>query len=293
MNPGLREDFIRGTQVARGFFYEWEPEEMVADFQRGIIRAKKISDLAYEKGWEAVGAEIIQGGDTLQLRRPLFEKEKERQFPNLYSVLDTVNIIAGLKKEGVWNGSWADRLRYVGRYHQLAVAEMLESGIPASITLAQALCESNAGKGTLAREANNHFGVKCRLKSGGRNQWEANDYFPGSIACGCLQHADDNKWDHFRVYCGDQGVADSFADHTRVLENPRYERLYGYQVSDTLYLIDKSWFGVEAVPYYAGAAAMLKAGGYATDPMYHWTIAGIIDRLQLWRIDFAVMSMLN
>ena len=78
-----------------------------------------------------------------------------------------------------------------------------------------------------------------------------------------------------------------------MLENPRDERLFAYQVSDQLYRIDQSWFGVKEVPYYAGAAAMLKAGGYATAPNYHWTITVIIDRLQLWRIDFAVISMLR
>jgi len=291
MNRDFREDFLRGTRVAFGGIPEWHPGEMARNFQRGLERAKELSDLAYKEGWETVGREITREGDTILLRRQLWEYSPGKKFPGLYAAWDTAAVIAGLKKEGAWNASWADRVRYVGRYYDLAVEEMLLSGIPASVTLAQALCESNAGKGTLAREANNHFGIKCRLKNRGKSRWQAGNYSSGPLACGCLQHEDDNKWDHFRVYCGDNAIASSFSDHTMVLENPRYERLYGYQVSDKLYRIDKSWFGVEAVPYYAGAAAMLKAGGYATDPMYHWTIAGIIDRLQLWRIDFAVIGM--
>jgi hypothetical protein len=290
-NQDLRENFLRGTQIARGLLPEWDPDDMAGNFQRGMVKAKALSDLGFYEGWETLATEITREGDTIQVRRRSEVVQPGRPFPGLNSVLDTTKLIASLKKEGHWNSSWARRLRYVEKYYHLAVDEMLVSGIPASVTLAQAICESNSGRGTLARKANNHFGVKCRLKKNSLSKWEEENYFAGSLGCGCFQQEDDHKWDHFRMYCGDTGVDESFRDHTLVLQNPRYKKLFRYQVSDTLYPLDKSWFGVEAVPYYAGAAAMLKAGGYATAPDYHWTVAGIIDRLQLWRIDFAVISL--
>ena len=290
-NQELRQHFLHGTEVARGMLKGWDPGEMSDSFERGVRRAKKLSHATFYEGLEIKGLEISGEGDSVLLRHRVPGKARAPFYPdNIHVFWDTARVIADLVDAGIWNRSWARRLAYVEKYHRLAVAEMIRSGIPASITLAQAVCESNSGKGTLARKANNHFGVKCRKKKGARFPYTDEEFWPGSVACGCMQHEDDNKWDRFRTYCGDRGVTDSFSDHTLVLENPRYEKLFGYQVSDTLYRLDKKWFGVEAVPYYAGAAAMLKAGGYATAPDYHWTIAAIIDRLQLWRIDFAVVN---
>src|SRR5688572_32385416 len=53
------------------------------------------------------------------------------------------------------------RRNYIDRYQQDAVKDMHKTGVPASITLAQALLESDDGNSLLAREANNHFGIKC------------------------------------------------------------------------------------------------------------------------------------
>src|SRR5690554_6427991 len=52
-------------------------------------------------------------------------------------------------------------LDYIARYHQIAIEEMQLHGIPASIKLAQGILESGNGNSRLAREANNHFGIKC------------------------------------------------------------------------------------------------------------------------------------
>ena len=62
-------------------------------------------------------------------------------------------------------------INYISQYKQIAVSEMQRTGIPASIKMAQALLESGAGRSTLAREANNHFGIKC----GG--VWEGDTFY--------------------------------------------------------------------------------------------------------------------
>src|SRR3546814_645980 len=85
-------------------------------------------------------------------------------------------------------------LAYIEQYKGIAIAEMEQYGIPASIKLAQALLESGNGNSTLAREANNHFGIKCTP------EWEG----------GKTYHDDDRRNDCFRVY---KRVEDSFHDH--------------------------------------------------------------------------------
>ena len=46
---------------------------------------------------------------------------------------------------------------YIAKYNVMAVEQMKKYGIPASITLAQGLLESDAGRSTLATKCNNHF----------------------------------------------------------------------------------------------------------------------------------------
>ena len=53
---------------------------------------------------------------------------------------------------------------YINTYKELAIAEMIRSGVPASITLAQGILESNYGESELAQKSNNHFGIKCKTE---------------------------------------------------------------------------------------------------------------------------------
>ncbi|HBE42506.1 MAG TPA: hypothetical protein DDW27_15155 [Bacteroidales bacterium] len=122
---------------------------------------------------------------------------------------------------------------YIQRYKDLAVSEMIRSGVPASITLAQGMVESNYGRSTLARTANNHFGIKCH------EDWKG----PG------VRHHDDRKNECFRKYSRPE---DSFIDHSDFLRNrPRYGFLFTLPVTD-----------------YKGWARGLKQAGYATNPDY-------------------------
>ena len=73
---------------------------------------------------------------------------------------------------------------YINKYSALAVQQMKEHKIPASITLAQGLLESGAGMSTLARKSNNHFGIKCGSNWNGRT----------------VRHDDDARNECFRAY---------------------------------------------------------------------------------------------
>lgn len=140
-------------------------------------------------------------------------------------------------------------LDYIERYKDMAIKEMEKYKIPASITLAQGLLESGAGRSELATKGNNHFGIKC---GGG---WKGRRMFKD----------DDNKNDCFRVY---SNVLDSYEDHSRFLLRDRYKRLFDLKTTD-----------------YKGWARGLKACGYATLPTYADRLIRIIETYQLYEYD--------
>ncbi len=143
-----------------------------------------------------------------------------------------------------------DRVQhYLRRYAGIAQQEMREFGIPASITLAQGLLESNAGDSKLAVNSNNHFGIKCRSKC---------------LGCTCRNYGDDTRYDMFRVFTS---VAESFREHSELLNSRRYARLKSYGVDY------KKW------------AHGLKACGYATDKRYGHKLVTIIENLGLDAFD--------
>ena len=141
---------------------------------------------------------------------------------------------------------------YLRRHADAARREMREFGIPASITLAQALLESNAGDSKLAVNSNNHFGIKCRAKC---------------LGCTCRNYGDDTRYDMFRVF---DSVADSYREHSLLLNYPRYARLHEYGND------------------YRKWAHGLRACGYATDQRYAEKLITIIENLNLDRFDRGV-----
>ena len=103
---------------------------------------------------------------------------------------------------------------YVKGYKEVAINEMHRYRIPASITLAQAILESNAGKSTLATNANNHFGIKCHV------DWKGPSVY----------HDDDRKNECFRKY---NNATESFRDHSIFLsERNRYAFLFELRKND-------------------------------------------------------------
>jgi len=139
---------------------------------------------------------------------------------------------------------------YIATYSAVAVDEMKQFGIPASITLAQGILESSMGGGRLATEANNHFGIKCH------KEWEGQRIY----------HDDDEKGECFRVY---QSPKESFRDHSLFLNTrSRYAFLFDLKPHDF-----EAW------------AKGLKKAGYATDPKYPQKLISLIERFDLHRFD--------
>ena len=143
-----------------------------------------------------------------------------------------------------------DYKAYINRFDDIAVSEMYRSGIPASITLAQGLLESGAGKSQLAVRSNNHFGIKCH------NDWQG----------GRVYHDDDAKGECFRKY---DKPEDSYRDHSDFLRyRDRYKSLFEFEITDY-----KSW------------AHGLKKAGYATDPKYPSKLIDLIETYRLYQYD--------
>ncbi|MBI1287614.1 MAG: LysM peptidoglycan-binding domain-containing protein [Flavobacteriales bacterium] len=139
---------------------------------------------------------------------------------------------------------------YIDLFAPFAVQEMLISGVPASITLAQGILESGDGNSVLAREANNHFGIKCH------GMWDGNKYYMD----------DDAKNECFRVY---ESVFDSYHDHSDFLAGrDRYADLFKLKRTD-----------------YKGWAHGLKQAGYATNPKYPSLLIKIIEENSLHKYD--------
>jgi LysM repeat protein len=139
---------------------------------------------------------------------------------------------------------------YIDKYKDDAVREMQMYKVPASITLAQGMLESDNGNSALAVYANNHFGIKCHT------DWTGDTYT-----------ADDDEHNEcFRKY---PSVYESFVDHSKFLKNrDRYAALFNLKITD-----------------YKGWAKGLKAAGYATDPRYAERLIDIIERYKLFAYD--------
>ena len=143
-----------------------------------------------------------------------------------------------------------DSEKYVMQYSVIAVEQMAKHGIPASITLAQGLLESGAGKSKLATEANNHFGIKAD------SRWNGNTY----------SHYDNGNWHKFRVY---NSAEKSYEDHSLFLVgNSRYSALFKLDRTD-----------------YKGWAKGLKNAYYAEDREYDRKLISIIERYGLHKYD--------
>jgi flagellum-specific peptidoglycan hydrolase FlgJ len=140
-------------------------------------------------------------------------------------------------------------LDYIERFKAIAIEEMNQYGIPASITLAQGLFESGAGNSDLAKYANNHFGIKCT------SDWKGKSYYKD----------DDQVNDCFRVY---ENPEESFRDHSTFLKRKNYAKLFELDKND-----------------YEGWAKGLKAAGYATNPKYPQLLINLIVKYNLDQYD--------
>ena len=147
-----------------------------------------------------------------------------------------------------WNQVYQN---YINQYKDVAIEGMLKYGIPASITLAQGLLESSAGRSDLVIQGNNHFGIKC-------HGWTGRTIY----------HDDDARGECFRAY---KNALESYEDHCKFLrERPRYRSLFDLDRTDY-----RSW------------AYGLKRAGYATNPSYAQILINIIELYKLYEFDKA------
>ena len=152
----------------------------------------------------------------------------------------------GMRAQSQWNQTYQ---QYIDQYKDIAIEQMHRYHIPASITLAQGLFESGAGRSELARKGNNHFGIKC-------NGWTGR----------AVYHDDDARNECFRAY---DSAYESYEDHSKFLVgSKRYSSLFKLKTND-----------------YKGWAHGLKAAGYATNPQYAHRLIDIIQLYKLYEYD--------
>ena len=144
--------------------------------------------------------------------------------------------------------------RYIAAHEEFALTEMDRYGIPASITLAQGLLESDAGDSRLALKNNNHFGIKCFSKTCKKGH--------------CSNFTDDTHKDFFRIY---SNVWESYRAHSKLLSSSRYRHLLAHHP------------GEEGT--YRDWAYGLQKAGYATDPRYAEKLIQLIEQLKLYQMD--------
>ena len=157
-------------------------------------------------------------------------------------------LAAAVQGQTRWNQAYQN---YIDEYKDVAIEQMLRYGIPASITLAQGLLESGAGRSELARNGNNHFGIKC-------HGWQGRKTY----------HDDDLEGECFRAY---DNALQSYEDHSKFLRSgQRYRSLFSLHITD-----------------YKGWAHGLKAAGYATNPQYAYSLINIIETYRLYQYDTA------
>ena len=141
---------------------------------------------------------------------------------------------------------------YIEDYKDMAISEMRRTGVPASITLAQGIIESDMGRSILAKEANNHFGIKCH------DDWNG----------ATVRKSDDRRNECFRKY---KDPVESYKDHSDFLKGEqRYISLFSLDVTD-----------------YKGWARGLKKAGYATNPDYADMLIKKIEQFSLYNYDKA------
>jgi LysM repeat protein len=135
---------------------------------------------------------------------------------------------------------------YIEQFKDIAISEMKRTGVPASITLAQGILETENGNSELVKKSNNHFGIKCK------NTWTGET----------VTHDDDANGECFRAYTN---AAESYRDHSDFLKaNQRYNALFNLGAED-----------------YAGWARGLKKAGYATNPKYPELLIKYVEQYNL------------
>ena len=201
-----------------------------------LLSCKSKKKLTTSANKELSKVERIQKKPKIESSKVIINETKIKPIPKNASYIEVISI-------------------YIDNYSEIAKEEMVQYGIPASITLAQGILESGAGRSALSKKSNNHFGIKCH------KGWTGQRVF----------HDDDELQECFRKY---KDPKYSFRDHSLFLtQRSRYEGLFAYKKNDY-----KSW------------AKGLRKAGYATDPKYPQKLINIIETYQLYSYDVEVLG---
>ncbi|MEM0991489.1 MAG: glucosaminidase domain-containing protein [Bacteroidota bacterium] len=198
----------------------------------------------------AMNTSLTSAAPVPKINNKKWKDRKANRFANLGFILNPTYAKRHKVDEATVAFHMNNCKNYVKRFAQTAITEQQKFGIPASITLAQGLLESDAGDSRLAVESSNHFGIKCRSKCKG---------------CTCRNYTDDSAYDMFRVF---ESAWESYREHSILLTGDRYKHLLNLEVTDY-----KNW------------AHGLKKAGYATDKRYAEKLITIIEFLNLSQYD--------
>jgi len=193
----------------------------------------------------------VQKDDIKKQSRKTSKKPVDDNLGNTYSNM-TYTFDKSTKKN--YSSKRKKQEAYVKRFALVAKGEMEKYGIPASITLAQGLIETNAGESKLSVRNNNHFGMKCFSKKCRKGH--------------CSNFTDDSHKDFFRKY---KSAWESYRAHSHLLNGKRYRHLKKLGTKD-----------------YKGWAKGLRKAGYATDKRYAEKLINLIETLRLDKFDQSI-----
>ena len=198
---------------------------------------------------------VIREGERVNQKRTTIKKRPKDNRANHFSNIGFVMNPSYAKRHNIDPALVAEKRRicfdYVKRFRAIAQTEMKKYGIPASITLAQGLLESDAGGSRLAKQNHNHFGIKCFSKHCRKGH--------------CSNFTDDSHKDFFRKY---NNVWESYRAHSLFLQQSRYKHLSRLKSTD-----------------YKGWAHGLRKAGYATDKRYANKLIQLIQVMKLNQYD--------
>ncbi len=195
---------------------------------------------------------VVKSIQPVAETKPLPVNTGETPLDNSTKTANSTEVLAATTRVKV---TTAMVLEYISKYKEIAKQDMIDYGIPASITLGQGILESGAGTGPLSIQANNHFGIKCH------KEWTGPS----------INYDDDTEQECFRKYTEPN---ESYRDHSLFLTSrERYSKLFKLEKDDY-----KSW------------AQGLKDAGYATDVAYPTKLIGLIERYQLQKYDAEVLG---
>jgi len=288
--------------------------EIIDDFSTYLSSGVTVLDTIRKRPFYFFRRGIDKGTGRMKIdtiRDTIYMEEIQVEDPDILSIFSqkrTANVII---RQGEWN---ADKVRtklkkakrytknserailYIEKYKEEAQKHEKKYGVPASVKMAQALLEGNAGASALAQQANNHFGKKCRCKeiykkvknkSGKKEKVLVSRTFSRtSYSNGCVQKWDDHWYDQFESY---KTPAKSWEAHSALLKGSkgkgRYQELFKYNDPTKVYVVPQAWQkylkGKKQGSYLELWAAGLKAYGYATDEDYATKLIGTMNTYAL------------